>query len=88
VPLLYLWMGSIQEAEVALAKSRFTRTSLTVSALPSPLLSRPLPSLPGVVLFVSFTLCIDDHGALEIFRSVSVQHLFDLNFDPNYFWRA
>ena len=36
----------------------------------------------------SFDLCIDDHGSFVIFRSASVRpiHLFDQNFDHDYFF--
>jgi len=42
-----------------------------------------------VVLFVLFDLCIDDHGSFVIFRSDSVRpkHLFDQNFDHDYFFK-
>jgi len=42
-----------------------------------------------VVLFVFFDLCIDDHGSFVIFRSASVRprHLFDQNFDHDYFFK-
>jgi hypothetical protein len=40
-------------------------------------------------LFAFFDLCIDDHGSFVIFRSASVRprHLFDQNFDHNYFFK-
>ena len=42
-----------------------------------------------MVLIVFFVLCIDDHGSLVIFRSASVRpkHLFDQNFDHDYFFK-
>ena len=42
-----------------------------------------------MVLFVFFNLCIDDHGSFVIFRSASVRprHLFDQNFDHDYFFK-
>ena len=51
-------------------------------------LSTLLHSLRGVVLFVFFRACIDDHGSLVICRSASVRpiHLFDQNFDHDYFF--
>ena len=38
-------------------------------------------------MFVLFDLCIDDHGSFVIFRSDSVRpkHLFDQNFDHDYY---
>ncbi len=46
-------------------------------------------SLLRVVFVVFFALCIDDHGSLVIFRSASVRprHLFDQNFDHDYFFK-
>ena len=51
-------------------------------------LSTLLHSLRGVVLFVFFRACIYDHGSLVIWRSASVRpiHLFDQNFDHDYFF--
>ena len=42
-----------------------------------------------MVLFVLFDLCIDDHGSFVIFRSDSVRpkHLFDQNFDHDYYFK-
>jgi hypothetical protein len=39
-------------------------------------------------LFVFFSACIDDHGSFVICRSASVRpiHLFDQNFDHDYFF--
>jgi hypothetical protein len=51
-------------------------------------LSAPIRSLRRVVFVVLFPpLCINDHGSFVIFRSASVRprHLFDQNFDHNYF---
>jgi hypothetical protein len=43
----------------------------------------PSPSLP------LFDCCFDDHGSLVIFRPASVRpkHLFDQNFDQDYFFK-
>jgi hypothetical protein len=40
-------------------------------------------------LLAIFDLCIDDHGSLVIFESGSVRpkHLFDQNFDHDYFFK-
>jgi hypothetical protein len=48
-----------------------------------------LCALRRVVLFVFVDFCIDDHGSLVIFRSASVRprHLFDQNFDHDYFFK-
>jgi len=48
-----------------------------------------LRALRRVVLFVFVDFCIDDHGSLVIFRSASVRprHLFDQNFDHDYFFK-
>jgi hypothetical protein len=42
-----------------------------------------------VVLFVSVDVYVDDHGSLVIFRIGSVRpiHLFDQNFDHDYFFK-
>ncbi len=39
-------------------------------------------------MFVFFSACIDDHGSFVICRSASVRpiHLFDQNFDHDYFF--
>src|SRR6266852_7402599 len=60
-----------------------------MSALSNPFLSALLRSLWRVVLFAFVDLCIDDHGSLVIFRSVSVRprHLFDQYFDHDYFFK-
>ena len=52
-------------------------------------LSVLLRSLPRVVLFGLFDLCIDDQGSLVIFRAVSVRpiHLFDLYLDHDYLFK-
>ena len=52
-------------------------------------LSALLRALRRVVLFVFVDFCIDDHGSLVIFRSASVRprHLFDQNFDHDYFFK-
>jgi hypothetical protein len=54
-----------------------------------PFLSALLRPLRRVVLFVFFALCIDDHGSFVIDRSASVRprHLFDQNFDHDYFFK-
>jgi hypothetical protein len=51
-------------------------------------LSTLLHSLRGMVLFVFFSACIDDHGSFVICRSASVRprHLFDPYFDHDYFF--
>src|SRR5215469_6274110 len=53
-------------------------------------LNELLPALRRGESFFSFLfLCIDDHGSFVISRSVSVRpkHLFDQNFDHDYFFK-
>jgi hypothetical protein len=72
------------------------RASLTMSALSSPffffcttfLHTSPFtPEEWSSLRF--FDLCFNDHGSLVIFRSASVRprHLFDQNFDHDYFFK-
>src|SRR5215475_9305253 len=50
---------------------------------------RTTPFTPKSGLICSVKLCFDDHGSFVIFRSVSVRprHLFDQNFDQDYFFK-
>jgi hypothetical protein len=72
-------------------KSRLTRLpdiSNNVGSVKA-FLSTLLHSLRRVSSFVFFDLCIDDHGSRVIFRSASVRpkHLFDHNFDHDYYFK-
>jgi len=52
-------------------------------------MSTPPHSLRRVVLFVLFGSAFDDHGSFVISRSASVRprHLFDHDFDHDYFFK-
>jgi hypothetical protein len=68
---------------------RGNRTSLTNVGFVNLSLNRFLRALPGVVLSLGLTSRIDDHGSFVISRSASVRliHLFDQNFDHDYFFK-
>jgi len=67
------------------------RASLTMSALSSlfSFFLRTSPFTPASGLRRFLCSLIDDHGSFVIFRSVSVRprHLFDQNFDHDYFFK-
>src|SRR5258708_18250493 len=68
---------------------RAYRTSLTMSALSNCFRRHFSVHSPEWSCSFSVDLCIDDHGSFVIYRPASVRpkHLFDQNFDHDYFFK-